>query len=192
MLLFASAGVLHHSGIKIPFFAFFAHNSGLKPKEAPINMIVAMIISSILCVAIGVFPSLFYQILPYDVSYQPYDFSHVLSQMQLLTFAAFAFICLWHFKIYPPELNSTVLNSDWFYRKMIPGVLENVIIGFKNLNSQFNIFFTKIFQNTQKFIDNLMYKNRVFDREAGFDTLIVVQVFGIVLLILIILQFSKF
>ena len=29
-----------------------------------------------------------------------------------------------------------------------------------------------------------MYKNRVFDREAGFDTLIVVQVFGIVLLIL--------
>ena len=192
MLLFASAGVLHHSGIKIPFFAFFAHNSGLKPKEAPINMIVAMIISSILCVAIGVFPSLFYQILPYDVSYQPYDFSHVLSQMQLLTFAAFAFICLWHFKIYPPELNSTVLNSDWFYRKMIPGVLENVIIGFKNLNSQFNIFFTKIFQNTQKFIDNLMYKNRVFDREAGFDTLIVVQVFGVVLLILIILQFSKF
>ena len=75
---------------------------------------------------------------------------------------------------------------------MIPGVLENVIIGFKNLNSQFNIFFTKIFQNTQKFIDNLMYKNRVFDREAGFDTLIVVQVFGVVLLILIILQFSKF
>ena len=69
---------------------------------------------------------------------------------------------------------------------------EVVIIGFKNLNSQFNIFFTKIFQNTQKFIDNLMYKNRVFDREAGFDTLIVVQVFGIVLLILIILQFSKF
>ena len=31
MLLFASAGVLHHSGIKIPFFAFFAHDAGLKP-----------------------------------------------------------------------------------------------------------------------------------------------------------------
>ena len=28
VLLFASAGVFHHSGIKIPYFAFFAHDSG--------------------------------------------------------------------------------------------------------------------------------------------------------------------
>ena len=115
MLLFASAGVLHHSGIKIPFFAFFAHNSGLKPKEAPLNMLAAMLLSSLICILIGIFPTLFYQILPYHTYYQPYDFSHVLSQLQLLMFAVFAFICLWHFKIYPPELNSTVLNSDWFY-----------------------------------------------------------------------------
>ena len=27
-LLIASAGVVDHSGIKIPFFAFFAHDSG--------------------------------------------------------------------------------------------------------------------------------------------------------------------
>ena len=127
MLLFASAGVLHHSGIKIPFFAFFAHDSGLKPKEAPINMVVAMLLSSLLCILIGIFPSQFYQILPYDTYYQPYDFSHVLSQLQLLMFAVFAFICLWHFKIYPPELNSTVLNSDWFYRVLFYKII-NVFI----------------------------------------------------------------
>ena len=127
MLLFASAGVLHHSGIKIPFFAFFAHDSGLKPKEAPMNMVVAMLLSSLLCILIGIFPSQFYQILPYDTYYQPYDFSHVLSQLQLLMFAVFAFICLWHFKIYPPELNSTVLNSDWFYRVLFYKII-NVFI----------------------------------------------------------------
>ena len=66
MLLFASAGVLHHSGIKIPFFAFFAHESGHKPKEAPLNMIIAMVIGSVLCISIGIFPSIFYQILPYS------------------------------------------------------------------------------------------------------------------------------
>ena len=49
-LLFASAGVFHHAGIKIPFFAFFAHDSGLRPKEAPINMLLAMGLSSFLCV----------------------------------------------------------------------------------------------------------------------------------------------
>ena len=35
VLLFASAGVLHHSGIKIPFFAFFAHDRGIRVQEAP-------------------------------------------------------------------------------------------------------------------------------------------------------------
>ncbi|MEI2771510.1 MAG: proton-conducting transporter membrane subunit [Candidatus Competibacter sp.] len=36
-LLFASAGVFHHAGIKIPYFAFFAHDSGIRCQEAPIQ-----------------------------------------------------------------------------------------------------------------------------------------------------------
>ena len=32
ILLFASAAVFFHSGIKIPFFAFFAHDSGTRPR----------------------------------------------------------------------------------------------------------------------------------------------------------------
>ena len=142
MLLFASAGVLHHSGIKIPFFAFFAHDSGLKPKEAPKNMIAAMLLSSLLCILIGIFPSQFYQILPYNTYYQPYDFSHVLSQLQLLMFAVFAFICLWHFKIYPPELNSTVLNSDWFYRVLFYKII--------------NIFINRVFRIWDIFSKNII------------------------------------
>ena len=142
MLLFASAGVLHHSGIKIPFFAFFAHDSGLKPKEAPMNMIVAMLLSSLLCILIGIFPSQFYQILPYNTYYQPYDFSHVLSQLQLLMFAVFAFICLWHFKIYPPELNSTVLNSDWFYRVLFYKII--------------NVFISRVFRIWDIFSKNII------------------------------------
>ncbi len=35
LLLFASAGVVEHAGIKIPFFSFFAHDSGIRTKEAP-------------------------------------------------------------------------------------------------------------------------------------------------------------
>ena len=40
ILLFASAGVLHHAGIKIPYFAFFAHDSGKRCAEAPLNCIM--------------------------------------------------------------------------------------------------------------------------------------------------------
>ena len=182
MLLFASAGVLHHSGIKIPFFAFFAHESGIKTKEAPLNMIIAMITASTLCILIGVFPSYFYEILPYQIQYQPYDFSHVVGQLQLLTFAAFAFICLWHFKIYPPELNSTVLNSDWIYRKMIPGVLLPLLNLINNINKKIEQLIGFIFMYIRKFFANTMIKNKVFDREVGQDTLIVVQLFIILLI----------
>ena len=189
MLLFASAGVLHHSGIKIPFFAFFAHESGIKTKEAPLNMIIAMVIASALCILIGIFPSTFYQILPYEINYQPYDFSHVVGQLQLLTFAAFAFICLWHFKIYPPELNSTVLNSDWVYRKMIPGVLIPLLKLVERMNQKFEELIIISFSRTKILLSNTMLKNKVFDREVGSDTLIVIQIFTVFLILIFIGQF---
>ena len=46
MLLFASAGVFHHAGIKIPFFAFFAHDRGYRVEEAPLNMRLAMLVAA--------------------------------------------------------------------------------------------------------------------------------------------------
>lgn len=124
MLVFASAGVLHHSGIKIPYFAFFAHDSGLRCKEAPLNMLIAMGIAAFLCIAIGVYPDPLYAMLPYEVDYQPYTTSHVLSQLQLVLFSMLAFAVLIRTGVYPPELPSTNLNFDWLYRKAAPAVLR--------------------------------------------------------------------
>ena len=129
VLLFASAGVLEHSGIKIPYFAFFAHDRGFKTTEAPLNMRVAMGIAAFLCVAIGVFPAPLYNILPHAVDYHPYDASHVTSQMQLLIFAMLAFVVLIRMRLYPPEIPSVVLNSDWFYRRLAPQIGRPVLRG---------------------------------------------------------------
>jgi multicomponent Na+:H+ antiporter subunit D len=118
VLVFASAGVFHHSGIKIPFFAFFAHDSGKRVKEAPWNMLIAMAIAAALCIGIGVYPSALYNILPFPVDFVPYTASHVLSQLQLLLFSALAFTVLIRTGIYPPEMRSTNLDSDWFYRRL--------------------------------------------------------------------------
>ncbi len=116
-LLFASAGVFHHSGIKIPYFAFFAHDSGIRCEEAPRNMLIAMAVTSALCIGIGVYPDWLYSLLPFAVDYQPYTAAHVLTQLQLLVFSALAFSVLtWH-GIYPPELRSVNLDFDWFYRR---------------------------------------------------------------------------
>jgi multicomponent Na+:H+ antiporter subunit D len=120
VLLFASAGVFHHSGIKIPYFAFFGHDSGKRCEEAPINMLVAMALAAGLCIGIGVFPAPLYAMLPYPVDYAPYTGSHVLSQLQLLMFSALAFAVLMRTGIYPPELRAVNLDFDWFYRRPLP------------------------------------------------------------------------
>ncbi|MCI4645832.1 MAG: Na(+)/H(+) antiporter subunit D [Hyphomonadaceae bacterium] len=127
MLLFASAGVLEHSGIKIPYFAFFGHDSGKRVKEAPFNMLLAMGLASAICILIGL-PSFFglgygwlYDLLPYpDVAnhYQPFTLDHILTQMQLLMLAILAFILLKRFGLYPPEKPGTILDADWTYRRL--------------------------------------------------------------------------
>ena len=118
ILLFASAGVFHHAGIKIPYFAFFAHDSGKRCEEAPGNMLVAMAITAALCIGIGTFPAVFYALLPFKVDYQPYSLDHVVAQLQLLFWSALAFTLLMRTGIYPPELRSTNLDFDWFYRRL--------------------------------------------------------------------------
>ncbi len=123
LLLFSAAGVFHHAGIKIPYFAFFAHDSGIRTSEPPGNMLIAMTIAAVLCVAIGVYPWALYSILPYDYSYNPYDATHVLTQTQLLFFSALAFVWLNLKGYYPPELPSVNLDSDWLYRRLGPTVV---------------------------------------------------------------------
>ncbi|MCP4093056.1 MAG: Na(+)/H(+) antiporter subunit D [Planctomycetes bacterium] len=125
-LLFAAAGVFHHAGIKIPFFAFFGHNSKHieTAHEPPKNMLVAMTIAASLCIGIGCFPATLYSLLPYSTDYSPYDASHILSQMQLLAFSALAFLSLKLYKIYPPELRSTHLDAQWVYRRFAPTLIR--------------------------------------------------------------------
>ena len=122
ILLFAAAGVFHHAGIKIPYFTFFGHDAQLKASEPPVNMLIAMMLAAILCIAIGSFPMLLYRYLPLPMVYSPYDLTHVYTQLQLLFFSAMAFVWLNQRGLYPPELHSTNLDSDWLYRRVLRGL----------------------------------------------------------------------
>ena len=115
--------MVDHSGIKIPFFAFFAHDNGHRVKEAPLNMLLAMGGAAALCIGLGLYPAPLYKILPYPVDYAPYTVSHVVNSLQLLLFAALAFGILWRTRIYPPEIDAINLDTDWIYRKAAPPVV---------------------------------------------------------------------
>ncbi len=125
-LLFASAGVLEHAGIKIPYFSFFAHDSGIRAKEPPKNMLVAMSIGAVLCVLIGVFPQQLYALLPMEMEYHPYDTYHVVTQLQLLLFGALGFVTLVKSGVYPDEKRAVHIDAEWIYRKLGPALVRTV------------------------------------------------------------------
>jgi multicomponent Na+:H+ antiporter subunit D len=126
-LLFASAGVFHHAGIKIPFFAFFAHDSGIRVREPPLNMLLAMTLAAALSVFIGCYPWLLYGLLPFPVDYAPYTATHVIAQLQLLFFSALAFTWLKLSGLYPPELPSVNLDAEWVYRRLAPQLMHSAV-----------------------------------------------------------------
>ncbi len=142
-LLFATAGVVEHAGIKIPYFAFFAHDSGLRPKEAPINMLLAMGIAAFFCIFIGCNPHWLYGMLPNEMDYDPYDATHVITQTQILLFAMLAVWILMVKKVYPPELPSINLDFDWFYRKGGKVFYAVMAMFWNTLNDFAHVFFVK-------------------------------------------------
>ncbi len=134
MLQFASAGVIAHAGIKVPYFTFFGHDAGIRAHEPPGNMLAAMGIAAFCCIFIGVYPAPLYEILPYPVVYAPYSGAHVVGQLQLLLFGIFAFFLLLKSGYYPSEVRAINLDADWFYRKGGRGVYAMVDRGFNGLN----------------------------------------------------------
>ena len=113
ILTLVGAGTCLYTGLKLPYFIFFGEDKGIKAKEPPFNMLLAMVIAAVLCVAIGVFPGAFYKLLPFSTHYAPYTADHVTGALGLLGFTALAFF---FFKdlIAPKETIS--LDTDWFYR----------------------------------------------------------------------------
>jgi multicomponent Na+:H+ antiporter subunit D len=173
LLLFAAAGVFHHAGIKIPFFAFFGHDSGLKVKEAPINMLIAMGIAAALCIFIGSYPTVLYSLLPFPIDYSPYDITHVLTQMQLLFFSALAFVWLNLKGLYPPELRSTNIDADWFYRKLAPKCISKVSVVVANSYKAINTMLIALLTSFLRSVEKVSAPTSVLGRGWGINNMLI-------------------
>jgi len=114
LLAAASAGVFLHAGIKFPWFVFFQKDSGLRPPEPPLNMLVAMGIMAAFCIGLGIYPKPLYDMLPYPVDYVPYTGAHVVYQLQLLLFSGLAFFLLLGLL---KRTMTITLDVDWFWRR---------------------------------------------------------------------------
>ncbi|MBI5238499.1 MAG: Na(+)/H(+) antiporter subunit D [Deltaproteobacteria bacterium] len=114
LLTLASSGTFISLGLKIPYYMFFGKDSGIRTKEPPLNMLIAMGIAALLCVVIGVYPDALYSVLPFPVDYAPYTAQHLASALGILLFTALGFFLILK-RIHPEPALS--LDTDWFYRK---------------------------------------------------------------------------
>ncbi len=125
LLAAASAGVFLHAGIKFPWFVFFQKDSGLRPSDPPWNMRAAMIFLAFVSIFIGVWPTLFYELLPFTVTYNPYGGAKVLGTLQLLLFSGLAFFVLL------PMMKRTLtisLDIDWFWRRLGSALVREIAL----------------------------------------------------------------
>lgn len=113
MLTLASVGTFL-SFVKLGYFAFFSDNPDITSKEAPFNMQLAMGLTAFLCVFIGLYPNILFDLLPYSViDYHPFTLSHIFGVIQLFLLAGIGFILA---KAMVVPHRATILDFDYFYR----------------------------------------------------------------------------
>ena len=120
MLSLAAVGTFLSIALKLAWFAFFGRDSGLRPREAPANMLLAMAIAAFFCAFIGLNPGWLYAMLPAEVNYNAYTPGHLLWELQLLLFAGLSFFLL--LKVVGPK-DKITLDLDWLYRVGAPALL---------------------------------------------------------------------
>jgi multicomponent Na+:H+ antiporter subunit D len=117
LLYLASIGTFLHTGLKLPYFTWFGPQRGLKPAPIPWNMYAAMALTAAINIAIGVYPKLLYDLLPFPVTYRPYTTAHVTETLQILIGTGLGF---WLLIGKLGGKSSITLDFDWFYRKPAP------------------------------------------------------------------------
>ena len=124
----ASIGTFLHTGLKLPWNIWLRGMDEPPPDirtklkntalNTPIHMLMGMGMLSLLCLLLGLYPRLLYDLLPYPVTFVPYTITRVFSIIQLFLFS---FLGFWLLRKWLGGHPSYVLDTDWFVR--IPGML---------------------------------------------------------------------
>jgi multicomponent Na+:H+ antiporter subunit D len=128
MLEGASIGTFLHTGLKLPWNIWLQGMNAPAPEiedrlkdsafNSPRNMLIGMGILAFLCILLGVFPKILYNLLPYPVEFVPYTLTRVFSLTQMFIFTFLGFWLLRKLVVGHP---TQTLDTDWFVR--IPGKL---------------------------------------------------------------------
>ena len=126
MLEGASIGTFLHTGLKLPWNIWLQGKEEPPPEiraklkdsafNTPVHMLVGMGILAFLCIFIGVYPKILYDMLPYPVAFIPFTVTRVFSITQMFIFS---FLGFWLLRKMLKGHPTYVIDTDWLVR--IPG-----------------------------------------------------------------------
>jgi multicomponent Na+:H+ antiporter subunit D len=116
LLLLASMGTFLHTGLKLPWYTFFARDEGARVLQpVPTSMYLAMGLAAVVCIVTGIVPDVtLYALLPFDATYHPFTAHHFIESMQLLTGTALGF---WILRVKLYSQPTTTVDIDSLYRQ---------------------------------------------------------------------------
>ncbi|MCP4694887.1 MAG: Na+/H+ antiporter subunit D, partial [Desulfobacterales bacterium] len=124
----ATVGTFLHTGLKLPWNMWLQGREEPRPEiraklkdsafNTPVHMLIGMGILAFLCILLGVYPKILYDMLPYPVEFVPFTVTRVFSITQMFIFA---FAGFWLLRKLVRGYPTYVLDTDWLVR--IPGAL---------------------------------------------------------------------
>jgi len=122
----ATVGTFLHTGLKLPWNIWLQGRDEPPPEirkrlkdsalNTPKHMLAGMGILAFLCIFLGVYPKILYDMLPYPVEFVPFTITRVFSITQMFIFS---FLGFWLLRKLVRGHASYVLDTDWLVR--IPG-----------------------------------------------------------------------
>ena len=100
----------------------------------------------------------------FGVGYQPYTTDHVVTQLQLLLFAALAFGVLMKTHLYPHEVPSVNLDFDWTYRYVGPRLVACITSALAAVRGSFESVFESFGRGTYAWVYRTHGPKGVFAR----------------------------
>lgn len=193
LLTVTSIGTWLSVALKVNWFVFFGKaRSEFEVKPIPMSMKIGMILGASGCIILGVYPSLLFRIMPYKISVNPFNLSHIAEYIILFAGATLVF---WIFRVKMLPHDELSLDFDWFFRRPLAKFVNCVSVGLnrftawadsKSLN--FVHFLGERLGNPYKWtensrngaIRNISFENE--DRDIGVVIEISVSMFALILM----------
>ena len=186
----ATVGTFLHTGLKLPWNIWLQGRDEPPPKiraklkdsalNTPINMLIGMGILAFLCIFMGVYPKILYDMLPYPVEFVPFTTTRVFSITQMFIFT---FMGFWLLRVLVKGYPTYTIDTDWLLR--MPGMrfmrfCREPLINFGSLLDKGIL---KVTYSVISWVRSPILAMRMTPRAIGLGVLIVLILFSFFLMI---------